>query len=52
MLSRRESALKEAESRGLDSRPLLEAQARIEAALGQTRRDARHPHSPPRTVAG
>jgi hypothetical protein len=33
---RAESALKEAGSRGLDSRALLEAQARVEAALGQT----------------
>ena len=33
---RAESALKEAASRGLDSRALLEAQARVEGALGQT----------------
>jgi tetratricopeptide (TPR) repeat protein len=31
-----QSALKEATSRGLDSRALLEYQARVEAALGQT----------------
>jgi tetratricopeptide (TPR) repeat protein len=33
---RAESALKQAGSRALDSRALLEAQARVEAALGQT----------------
>jgi tetratricopeptide (TPR) repeat protein len=34
--ARAQSALKEATSSGLDSRALLEAQARVEAALGQT----------------